>query len=162
RRVRGADLGAVGRHAAGAGAASEVDERDALNTPRGGFVPSCLQRQSHERWRRRRLGPPRRRLRQQPRRVPRRGGRGRRGGGGRPGRGGGGWGWGGVGRGGGGGGPGGGGGGPARGGNSCTGGTLFAGTPTYNPPRGRPADGTLLPTDPPFPYRNIVFSNGQI
>jgi hypothetical protein len=47
-------------------------------------------------------------------------------------------------------------------GYSCTTGTLFAGNPVNMDPMARPADGTMLLTDPPFPYRNIVFSNGQI
>jgi hypothetical protein len=47
-------------------------------------------------------------------------------------------------------------------GYSCTTGTLFAGNPVNMDPMARPTDGTMLLTDPPFPYRNIVFSNGQI
>lgn len=54
------------------------------------------------------------------------------------------------------------GGGGAMGGYSCTTATLFAGNPTHNDPMLRPADGTGLLQDPPFPYRNIVFTNGQI
>ena len=58
-----------------------------------------------------------------------------------------------------------GGGGGAGGGTSsspCTTATLFAGNPTYDNPMARPADGTGLLQDPPFLYRQVVFSNGQL
>jgi hypothetical protein len=47
-------------------------------------------------------------------------------------------------------------------GYSCTTATLFAGNPIHNDPMQRPADGTALLADPPFPYRTVVFSNGQL
>jgi hypothetical protein len=47
-------------------------------------------------------------------------------------------------------------------GYTCTTATLFAGDPTNNDPMSRPAEGTPLLTDPPFPYRTLVFSNGQL
>jgi hypothetical protein len=48
------------------------------------------------------------------------------------------------------------------GGYSCTTGTLFAGNPVFMEPMMRPTDGTPLLQDPPFPYRTVVFSNGQM
>lgn len=50
----------------------------------------------------------------------------------------------------------------SSGGFKCTQGTLFAGNPLHNDPMARPADGTGLLEDPPFLYRQIVFSNGQL
>ncbi len=45
---------------------------------------------------------------------------------------------------------------------NCTTATLFAGNPLHTSPMMRPADGTGLLEDPPFAYRTIVFSNGQM
>jgi hypothetical protein len=45
---------------------------------------------------------------------------------------------------------------------ACTTATLFAGNPRHGTPSARPAEGTALLADPPFPYRNVVFSNGQM
>jgi hypothetical protein len=45
---------------------------------------------------------------------------------------------------------------------ACTTATLFAGNPLHDTPSARPAEGTALLADPPFPYRNVVFSNGQM
>jgi hypothetical protein len=55
-------------------------------------------------------------------------------------------------------------GGPGGGGNgfSCTTATLFAGDPLYNNPADRPAEGTAILADPPFGYRTVVFSKGQM
>src|SRR5437879_2412727 len=54
------------------------------------------------------------------------------------------------------------GGGGMMGGYHCTTATLFAGNATHNDPMLRPAEGTGLLQDPPFPYRTIIFTNGQI
>ena len=45
---------------------------------------------------------------------------------------------------------------------TCTTATLFAGNPLHMNPMMRPADGTGLLEDPPFAYRTIVFSSGQM
>src|SRR5438552_2004718 len=45
---------------------------------------------------------------------------------------------------------------------TCTTATIFAGNPTHDDPMLRPADGTGLLADPPFPYRTVAFSNGQL
>lgn len=50
----------------------------------------------------------------------------------------------------------------SSGGFSCTTGSLFAGNPLYDTPSDRPPDGTGIRSDPPFPYRTVVFSNGQM
>lgn len=64
---------------------------------------------------------------------------------------------------------GGGGGGGGDGGGSgsasgfrCSNATLFAGDPTYSDPTADPTDGTGILKDPPFKYRNLVFTNGQV
>lgn len=63
-------------------------------------------------------------------------------------------------------GPGGTGGGGTGGGGAssspCTTATLFAGNPIHDDPMARPTDGTGLLQDPPFLYRQVVFSNGQL
>lgn len=51
---------------------------------------------------------------------------------------------------------------PPAPGFSCTTGTLFAGHPAFDDPSKRPADGTGLREDPPFPYRMLVFSGNQV
>lgn len=40
--------------------------------------------------------------------------------------------------------------------------TLLAGNPTHGEPQERPKDGTGLLEDPPLPYRQVVFSKGQL
>src|SRR5256885_8323284 len=45
---------------------------------------------------------------------------------------------------------------------ACSSATLFAGDPNWNDPAQRPPEGAGLLADPPFPYRTIVFSNGQL
>jgi hypothetical protein len=45
---------------------------------------------------------------------------------------------------------------------SCTAGKLFAGNPGYLTPDDRPTEGTAITEDPPFPYRMVVFTNGQM
>ncbi|MBL8952394.1 MAG: hypothetical protein JNK82_16560, partial [Myxococcaceae bacterium] len=45
---------------------------------------------------------------------------------------------------------------------TCTKGALFAGNPTSSSGADRPADGTKLLEGPPFPYRTVAFSKGQL
>src|SRR5512135_3819447 len=55
-------------------------------------------------------------------------------------------------------------GGPGGGGSgfSCSTATLFAGDALYSNPADRPAEGTAILADPPFRYRTVVFSKGQM
>ncbi len=45
---------------------------------------------------------------------------------------------------------------------TCTSGAVFAGNPTHPDPMVRPAEGTGLLEDPPFPYRTLIFTAGQM
>lgn len=54
------------------------------------------------------------------------------------------------------------GGGGGTAGFACTTGALFAGNPLHPDPMQRPSDGTGLLEDPPFAYRTVVFSQGQV
>lgn len=45
---------------------------------------------------------------------------------------------------------------------TCSSGSIFAGNPLHNDPMLRPAEGTGIKEDPPFPYRTVLFSSGQM